>query len=81
MLCLGQEGGSGKGLRQLVAGNTNTCGTKTSEICRGSTVVVLAVGFFSRESCWGLLQSSLLGTMVTPIAYLILVAPALLPCS
>ena len=44
------------------------------EICRGSTVAVLAVGFFRAESCWGPLQSRPLGAPVTHTAWLILVA-------
>lgn len=39
---------------------------KTSEICMGLLEAVLAFGFFRGESCWGLLQSRWLGTMVTP---------------
>lgn len=34
--------------------NENPC----SEICRGSAVAVLAIGFLSSKSCWGPLSSS-----------------------
>lgn len=45
-----------------------------------SVEVVLAVGFFSGRRCWGPLQSWSLEVVVTPAAWVTLVAPALLPC-
>lgn len=33
--------------------STNSHDAKSSEICKGPNVVVLAVGFFSGESYWG----------------------------
>ena len=54
--------------------NANTCGVKTSDICRGPA------GFFSGESRQGPPQSRSLGTTVTPAVWLILSASVLLPC-
>ena len=61
--------------------NANTYGVKTDKICRDSIAIVLAIGFFSGESYWGFLQSRSLGTGVALAVWLILLAPALLPCS
>lgn len=74
-------GGSSEGFRQLVSGNGNTCEVKTSEICKGSTMAALAIGFFSGEICQGVLQSRSLGTVLTLAPWLILVAPSLFLCS
>ena len=57
------------------------CEAKNGQLCRGSMVAVLAIGFFSSESFWGPLWSRSLGTMVIPTVWLIPVAPVLLPCS
>ena len=48
---------------------------------RQEITALLAVGFFSDESCWCCLQNRALGTIVVPGVWLILVALALLPCS
>lgn len=37
--------------RLLVSMKANNCGAKIGKICRGSEVVVIAIGFFSFESC------------------------------
>lgn len=44
--------GSQERLWRLESTNVNICGTKPDEICSGSSVVVLALGVFSGESCW-----------------------------
>lgn len=70
--------GSGKGLRQLASMNSKNCELWTGEICQRCLV---AVGFFSGKSCWGHPQSRSLGTVVTPPAWQVLVAPSFLPYS
>lgn len=72
--------GQGEGLSQLMSANAITY-VKASEICRGSTAAMLAVGVFSSETCWGRLQISSLGIVVAATAWLLLVAPTFLPCS
>lgn len=53
----GEGRGSKEGLRQLVSANAYTCGVKTGEIYRGSTIAVPSISFFSGEICWVCLQS------------------------
>lgn len=55
--------GSGEGLRWLVSVNVNTCGAKDNDICRESTVVMLAVSLFNGEICVCLQSRSVL-TMI-----------------
>ena len=49
------QGGDEEGLRQLVTMNVKTSEVQTSRVksAGGSKVTVLAIGFFSGESCWG----------------------------
>lgn len=63
-----EEGGR-VGLRRMASGNIKTCGTKVSEIYRGSALAVLAVGFSSSKSCWSPWQIQRLGTMTLPTVY------------
>lgn len=70
-------GGSGKGLRQLLASsNKKTGGAKADEIGGRSTVAVLAMCFFICEICWVCLQSRSLGNTIIPVGRK---APAFLP--
>lgn len=43
--------GFGEGLRWLLFVKANTCGLKITEIYRESLTVVMAIDFFSGESC------------------------------
>lgn len=47
---------------------------ETGEVCTLSVVAVLAIGFFSGESCWDHFQSRSLGITVTFTAWLIVVS-------
>lgn len=44
-------GGEGREQGWLSSMNANTCEAKAGEICRGFVAAVLAVGFFSVETC------------------------------
>lgn len=48
----GSSGVAGLG----ASANTNTCGAKADEVCRGSVLAVLAVSLFIDEICWVCLQ-------------------------
>ena len=61
----------------VVSANMYTCEPKTGGICRGSVEAVLAIGFFSGKRPWGPLKSRSLEIVVTPTAWLLLVAPVL----
>ena len=66
------SGGWPEGVRIPSGGNLS------SGICKGSTVAVLATGFFSGKSCWGPLPGRPLGAAVAPTAWPILAISILL---
>lgn len=55
---------SKEALRQLESANTKSYEAISSESCKGSTAAVFTVGLVSSRSCWDLLQSSLLGSLM-----------------
>lgn len=63
----------GRNSGKWVSLKVNNRGAKAGEICRWSAAAVLAVRFFSGESCQDPLQSRALGAVVTPTVWPILV--------
>lgn len=59
-------------------GGWASANTKPGKPARVSRWLMLGVGFFTGKSCWGPLQSRSLVTTVTPTAWLMQVALALL---
>ena len=51
-------------LRQQESEIETICGALSGEICREFVAAVLVVGSLSGKSCWGSLQSNLLGSVV-----------------
>lgn len=69
-----------QGGTQLAFSKANICEVKISEICRKFIVTMLAFTFLNGKNSWGHLKTRLLGTIFTPVLWLMLVALTLLPC-